>query len=56
MSILSVTAAQRFDSRGNPTVQVTIETEKGNQSKGPYGINRRRVQGPCAVGCLEGGL
>jgi enolase len=29
-SILSINAAQRLDSRGNPTVQVTLVTEKGS--------------------------
>jgi hypothetical protein len=30
--ITSITAAQRLDSRGNPTVQVTLTTDKGIQS------------------------
>jgi len=30
--IISITAAQRLDSRGNPTVQVTLTTEKGTYS------------------------
>jgi len=29
--ITSITAAQRLDSRGNPTVQVTLTTDKGIQ-------------------------
>lgn len=32
-TILSVNAAERLDSRGNPTVQVSIKTEKGSSPK-----------------------
>ncbi len=30
--ITHITAAQRLDSRGNPTVQVTLTTDKGSSS------------------------
>lgn len=42
-SINSISAAERLDSRGNPTVQVTLTTEKGTLGVVPFVGFRARI-------------